>query len=175
MRVGSEGEGRETGAPFNILIVLLTQWNEISWRNARAITQNHSSVRHAARPPARLPCQAAVGQSTVPRVSSNRPPTSREPLSGRAGSGLPVEKGGGEDGERRMLEEEAVGFPGAPTQRRAGSGERTISSSQKGCYEFHSKSWLGQCSSGSRLRYVRTSYNQDVVQEIIFERYWSAN
>ena len=35
--------------------------------------------------------------------------------------------------------------------------------------------WLGQCSSGSRLRYVHTSYNQDVVQEIIFERYWSAS
>ena len=175
MRVGSEGEGRGTGAPFNILIVLLTQWNEISWRNARAITQNHSSVRHAACPspasPAKRP--VAVGQSTVPRVSSNRPPTSGEPLSGRAGSGLPVEKGGGEDGERRMLEEETVELPGAPSQRGASSAERTISSSQKGCYEFHSKSW--QCSSGSRLRYVHTSYNQDVVQEIIFERYWSAS
>ena len=57
----------------------------------------------------------------------------------------------------------------------ASSGERTISSSRKGCYEFHSKSWLGQCSSGSRLRYVHTSYNQDVVQGIIFERYWSAS
>ena len=126
---------------------------------------------------ARLPCQAAVavGQSTVPRVSSNRPPTSRKPLSGRAGSGLSVEKGGGEDGERRMLEEEAVELPGAPTQREARSAERTISSSRKGCYEFHSKSWLGQCSSGSRLRYVHISYNQDVVQEIIFERYWSAS
>ena len=174
MRVGSEGEGRGTGAPFNILIVLLTQWNEISWRNARAITQNHSSVRHAACPPASL-AKRSVGQSTVPRVSSNRPPTRREPLSGRAASGLSVEKGGGEDGERRMLEEEAVGLPGAPSQRGASSAERTISSSQKGCYEFHSKSWLGQCSSGSRLRYVHTSYNQDVVQEIIFERYWSAN
>ena len=178
MRVGS-GERVEglTGAPFNILIVLLTQWNEISWRNARAITQNHSSVRHAACPspasPAKRP--VAVGQSTVPRVSSNRPPTRREPLSGRAASGLSVEKGGGEDGERRMLEEEAVELPGAPSQRGASSAERTISSSRKGCYEFHSKSWLGQCSSGSRLRYVHTSYNQDVVQGIIFERYWSAS
>ena len=35
--------------PFNILIALLTQWKEISWRNARAITQNHSSARHAVR------------------------------------------------------------------------------------------------------------------------------
>ena len=126
---------------------------------------------------ARLPCQA-VGQSTVPRASSNRPPTSREPLRGRAGSGLSVEKGGGEDGERRMLEEKAVELRGAPRQRGASSGERTISSSQKGCYEFHSKSWLGHCSSGSRLRYVQISYNtynQDVVlQEIIFERYWAA-
>ena len=141
MRVGSEREGRGTGAPFNILIVLLTQWNEISWRNARAITQNHSSVRHADCPPSAFPAKRRVGQSTVPRVSSNRPPTSGEPLRGRAGSGLSVEKGGGEDGERRMLEEETVELPGAPSQRGASSAERTISSSQKGCYEFHSKSW----------------------------------
>ena len=115
---------------------------------------------------ARLPCQA-VGQSTVPRVSSNRPPTSREPLSGRAASGLSVEKGGGEDGERRMLEEKAVELPGAPMQRGASSGERTISSSQKGCYELHSKSWLGHFSSGSWLRYVRTSYKYTGTPRVI--------
>ena len=101
------GRGRQAGrrgSPFNILIVLLTQWNEISWRNARAITQNHSSVRHAVRPPHVRPSvrplprlrfrspgerrrrlRRRVGQSSLPAMpvrclSSNRPPARRGPL-----------------------------------------------------------------------------------------------
>ena len=91
----------QAGRPFNILIVLLTQWNEISWRNARAITQNHSSVRHAVRPPHVRPpaprlrvrspgerrrrLRRLVGQSSLPAMpvrclSSNRPPARRGPL-----------------------------------------------------------------------------------------------
>ena len=93
------------GSSFNILIVLLTQWNEISWRNARAITQNHSSVRHAAvrpsvRPSVRPPGKRRgelVGPSSLHRLSSNRPPASGGPLNERAASRLKKDE---EDGER---------------------------------------------------------------------------
>ena len=91
----------QAGSPFNILIVLLTQWNEISWRNARAITQNHSSVRHAAvRPSVRPPGKRRgelVGQSSLHRLSSNRPPASGGPLNERAASRVKKDE---EDGER---------------------------------------------------------------------------
>ena len=112
------GRGRQAGrrgSPFNILIVLLTQWNEISWRNARAITQNHSSVRHAVRPPAPPPALSVARRAAAAAATTGRsiqsacnacplpvlqPPSGEERAAERAiGPELAGEKDE-EDGER---------------------------------------------------------------------------
>ena len=141
-------------APFNILIVLLTQWNEISWRNARAITQDHSSVRHAVHPhppfyglsachdrpsaaggrerSSRRSIYVLCNARTVPPLS-NRPPASGEPLYERAREVT--------DAERRIHEEEAVEPHEAPTGRGTNGGERAVPTSRMGRHGFHSKTW----------------------------------